>query len=110
MTLEEMQAIFEDNDDEFLKFQNIPDERRVSLRPDLNAFILIDRLVPTKPPAHMHARSGGFDIVSSSEHDVICLGVSPSDFAAVASMEDVLDLMRCGIMYDDEYECFQSFT
>lgn len=89
----------DDNHEEFLKFENVPSARRLSNRPDIHAFILLDKLSPGKS-----------DIVSSADHDQIWLGVDVEDIAEWADEEDILDLIRCGVMLDEDRDCFSMFV
>lgn len=73
--------------DEFLKFDRV--QNKASNRADLHAFILLDKLVP-----------GKHDIVCSAEHDEIWLDVSPEDLSKVATEEQIIELIRCGVRYD----------
>jgi hypothetical protein len=73
--------------DEFLKFDRV--QNKASNRADLHAFILLDKLVPGKR-----------DIVCSAEHDEIWLDVSPEDLSKVATEEQIIELIRCGVRYD----------
>lgn len=95
MTLKKLAELFEryTDDGEYLEFDNI--ENPKSKRPDLNAFILLDSLVP-----------GTQDIVSCAEHDEFWLEVSPEEVAKVATPEHILELVRCGVCYDDGLESF----
>jgi hypothetical protein len=88
---------FERYNDEFLKFERIPNPP--SQRPDLCAFLLLDRLVPGKR-----------DIVSCAEHDEIWLDVDEEQFKKTATEEDVLYLTRCGIRWDPDVESFCSYV
>lgn len=99
MTLKTLAELFEKygDDDEYLEFQKV--EQRKSNRPDLHAFILLDSLVPSTG-----------DIVSCSEHDQFWLGVSVKDVAKVITPEQILELVRCGVMYDDDVESFSMLT
>lgn len=78
-------------DEEYLKFHRV--QNPPTRRPDLAAFILLDRFVP-----------GDRDIVAWSEHDIYGLNIEVSTLAEVASEEDVITLLRCGVDYDDENE------
>ena len=90
MTVDELVEIFEEvNDDDYGDFGLI--WPRLSNRPDLHAFILLDKLVP-----------GMMDMVSAAEHDQIWLGVSLESLAKVITKEQVIELSRCGV-YIDEY-------
>ena len=77
---------------EYLKFKNI--ECKLATRPDLHAFILLDRLVPSN-----------YDIVACAEHDEIWLDVEPDTLAKVATEEDIRDLVRCGVRLWDYSLC-----
>lgn len=90
---------FDKHDDEFLKFKNIPAERRLSTRPDLCAFLLLDKLV-----------SGNSDIVAAAEHDEIFLETSAEDVFLVATEDDIITLIRCGVRYDKENDSFAMFA
>jgi len=79
---------FDKYEDEFLKFDRI--ENRFSNRPDLHAFILLDKLVP-----------GNRDMISCSAHDEYYLSITPDELAAVATEEQIMDLHRCGVRYDE---------
>lgn len=81
--------IFEKYDDEYGQFEKI--EKKLSNRPDLHAFILLDSILP-----------GSGDIVSAADHDVIYLDANIEDFGAKATEEQILELVRCGVMYDWE--------
>lgn len=78
------------SDEHFLKFDAIPAERRLSQRPDLNAFLLLDKLVPGKS-----------DMVACAEHDEIYLEVDTKKLMKVATEEQLLDLIRCGCRAGD---------
>ena len=94
-----LKEAFEQYEGEFLNFDRVPEDRKLSARKDLCAFLLLDRLVP-----------GVSDIVSASEHDVIYLETDTEKLAEVATPDDVLTLARCGVMWDDETECLEMFT
>jgi hypothetical protein len=99
MTIDDIERLYDEHEDEHLEFKNIKPERRLHRRPDLNAFLLLDKLVP-----------GDRDMVQVAEHDEFWVEVRPKQVAAVATEEDILDLMRCGIMYDSDIESFHSFV
>ncbi len=78
---------YEKYNDEFLKFDRV--ENKTSKRADLHAFNLLDKLVP-----------GDCDIVCSAEHDEIWLDVRPEELSKVATEEQIIELIRCGVRYD----------
>lgn len=94
-----MKDWFEKYGDEYCEFEHVPAERRLSERPDLCAFLLLHRLVP-----------GTHDMVSAGEHDQIWLDVDVAALELVATEDDVLTLVRCGVMLDDETESLQMFV
>jgi len=84
--------IFDDLEQhDFLKFDKI--ENPPSGRPDICAFLLLDKLVPGKS-----------DIVAGAEHDVIFLDVTLAELEVVATKEDIIYLSRCGVFASDEYD------
>jgi hypothetical protein len=97
MKQEELHQFFKDHDDEFLKFDRI--ENKLSNRPDLHGFLLLDKLVP-----------GNSDMVSNAGHDEIFLETNIRELLKVATEADLIDIHRCGILYDEEFECLYSFV
>ena len=87
-TVEELEAFLE-TEGEYLKFENIEDPS--SKRPDLHAFLLLDRLLPDNK-----------DIVSCAEHDQFWLSVDIDKLLKVATRAQWKDLHRCGVMVDEE--------
>lgn len=98
MSLDELAALFEKHENEYLEFKPMPPQRLCERR-DLCAFILLHQLVP-----------GTNDMVSAGEHDQIWLDVSAEALAAVAMEDDVLTLIRCGVMYDEETDSLSMFV
>ena len=94
MTLEEMTVLFEKHSDEYLKFKNIQSPR--SLVPDLCAFLILESIAPTRT-----------DIVVCAEHDEIWLSHDPEAVAANATEDQLLDLIRCGVLWDGSVDSFR---
>ena len=92
LTYEEIVALFEGPDAEAQgnQPQLIKPERRLHLRPDLNAFLLLDKLLMPSPR----------DIVASVEHDEFFVDVVLQQLVGIATHEDILDLIRCGVKFD----------
>lgn len=90
-------AEFEKYDDKFLKFQDLENKR--SQRPDLHAFILLDELDP-----------GNRDVISASEHDEIWLSFDLETVASKITVDQVEELVRCGVRIDDYEEGFAMFA
>lgn len=72
---------------------------RRSSRPDIHAFILLNELVP-----------GTEDMVSVAGHDNIWLAAPPERLAAVATDDIVLELVRCGVRYDNDVDSLAMFV
>jgi hypothetical protein len=88
---------FDDADGEYLKFERIEKPRHP--RRDIAAFILLAELVPgTKP------------IVAASEHDEFYLETDCDALAAAATQEHIVELARCGVRYDGQYDCLAMFS
>ena len=88
--------VFKKFDDNYIKFERI--ENKLSGRPDLHAFLLLDKLMP-----------GTRDMVSAAEHDEIYLDVDCEKLAEVASEHDILALTRCGVRYDEDTDSLCMF-
>lgn len=93
----ELKAVFEKHKDEYLKFERVKD--KLHPRPDLCAFLLLDSLMP-----------GGRDMVCAAEHDEIYLDADCGMLAGVATEDDVLTLVRCGVRYSEDNECLAMFA
>lgn len=100
MTVEKLKHLIETSfEPEFLNFEAIPPERRFSNRPDLNAFMLLDKLLPATN-----------DMVCSAEHDKIWLSVDVEDLAKVATEENILDLVRSGVIWEEDFDSLAMFV
>lgn len=86
MNKDKMEELFDSHSDDFLDFNSI--ENKLSNRQDLHAFLLLDRLVP-----------GTGDMVSAAEHDEIWLITDEDALSEVVTQEQILELVRCGVMY-----------
>lgn len=86
----DLKEAFGKYEDERPKFSDL--ENPLHARPDLCAFLLLDKLVP-RP---------GRDMVSAADHDVTWLDTDCDALAAVATEDDIRVLAACGVFYDDE--------
>ncbi len=83
--MENIREVFEKFDDEYIKFEMV--ENKLSNRPDLHAFMLLDSLMP-----------GDVDIISAAYHDEIYISIEIDDLSRTNITEDqVRDLRRCGL-------------
>jgi hypothetical protein len=96
-TFEKYDGTDTDGTGELLEFSRI--ENPLSKRPDLCAFLLLDKLVP-----------GNRDIVGDAGHDEIGLDVDLEALAEAATEEDIITLIRCGVRYDEEDNWLQMFV
>ena len=97
MTREEFRELFDKYDDEFLKDQRV--DYTVTKRPDLHAFLLLDRLVPGKR-----------DLISDSEHDEYFLDIDIDQLVEVITEADIITLQRCGVRYDESLDSLAVFA
>ena len=99
MTYERMKELFDDDnsDREFLKFDRV--QNKLSKRPDLHAFLLLDSLV-----------AGDSDIVAAAEHDEIFIETCAEKLAAVATEEQIIELIRCGVRLNTSYDSLVMFV
>lgn len=81
--------LFDKHQDEHLKFDRVPD--KMSSRPDLHAFMLLDKLFPGREK----------EMVAGARHDEICLEPDPGELACTATEEQIVELIRCGVMMND---------
>ncbi|HAX23084.1 MAG TPA: hypothetical protein DCY64_22710 [Hydrogenophaga sp.] len=94
----DLQEAFERHEDEYLNFKMV--EKPMHNRPDLCAFLLLDKLLPNK----------GRDMVCAAEHDEFFLDADCEKLAAVATEEDILTLIRCGVRYDSDTDSLAMFA
>jgi len=80
-----------------LKFDRVGAKR--SSRPDVHAFILLTELCP-----------GSGCIVDAAEHDKIWLSIDVGDLESNATEANIVELIRCGVMYDDEMESLAMYV
>ena len=95
--IKDLKAAFEKVEDEYIEFERI--ENPICKRPDICAFLLLEKLAP-----------GSHDMIFAAIHDELYLAASVEDFANAATEEDVLFLTRCGVSFDGENEYFTMFV
>lgn len=96
MTTEELEALFEKHDE--LTWGDAS-EVGPTKRRDLNGFLLLEKLLP-----------GDGDIICGAAHDEIFLDATLEDLAKVATEEDVMNLIRCGVRIDENREGLAMFA
>ena len=96
---EELKEKFEKfMDGEFVQFDRV--ENKLHRRQDICAFLILSELAP----------SDKFDIVIGAEHDVIYLSVNLVELAQNATEDHIRDLVRCGVMFDEDTDCLSMFV
>lgn len=93
----DIHELFEKHHEEFLKFSRV--KNKLSNRPDLHAFLLLDKLIP-----------GDGDMVGSAEHDEILLSINGEELVQKATEEQIVDLIRCGVRWCSEYDTLAMFV
>lgn len=94
-----LQETFDKFEYNFSEFDKVVE--KYSNRPDLHAFILLDKLVPS---------DNNIDIIGHAELDYICLDIDLEKLAEVATEDDILTLRRCGVRYDEYYDSLMIFV
>jgi hypothetical protein len=89
MTVDEMIDFAEENNEEYIKFEKV--ENKLHNRPDVNAFLLLDKLIPGNRP-----------IIIGAGYDEYWLEPDLEELAKVITKENILDLIRCGVRFDAE--------
>jgi hypothetical protein len=95
VTREEMAELFDrysnehsEGGSEYLEFDRVED--KLHPRPDIAAFLLLDRLCP----------SPGCNMVRDAEHDQFFLNIDADKLAVVIAEQDIVTLIRCGVLLD----------
>lgn len=94
-----LKELFEKHSEEYLMSTDI--ENKLHERDDIGAFLLLSKLSNDDRK---------LNIVAYSVYDEITLSVSPSDVAMNATEQDILDLIRYGVMYDEYEDCFTMYV
>ncbi len=97
MNIGELVECFAQYKDEYRKTSFL--KRKETNRPDLHAFLLLDKLVP-----------GMRNIVSCAEHDKIWLDIPLAQLASVIEPEQVRELVWCGVCLDEDTDSLTLFV
>ena len=98
MNTEQLKELFKTHNDEYGQFERV--QNPVHVRPDLCAFLTLDRLCPAP----------GRDMVTATGHDELFLGIDVEALARVATEDDIILLIRCGVSFDASYDCLAMFV
>jgi len=102
----EIRKLFELHNDEYGKFERV--ENKLSSRDDLHAFMLLDKLFPDIPHTNSYGTVFYPEIIAGVTHDQIWLSLKSEQIETLTS-DQVLELVRCGVMYDEEEDCLSMF-
>jgi len=95
LDIDDLRNLFDKHSDEFYEFNKI--KNKLSERSDLHAILLLDQLLP-----------GSNRIISAAEHDLVYLGIDVEEFCKVATEDHLIELIRCGLLY--QQDSFGFFT
>ena len=93
-----LNASFEKADDEFMEFEKI--SPKLSNRRDLHAFMRLDQWFPSERVDNL---------IGAAEHDEYYLDI-PIDKLVTLTDDQVVELSRCGIRFDDSLRCLAVFA
>ena len=82
--------------DEQFNFENV--ENNKSSRPDVHAFILLNELFQSEGA-----------MICAAYHNVIYLNTFEEKLDTLTD-DQILELTRCGVMYDSENDCLSMFV
>lgn len=89
-----IQQAFENCRDEYLKFDRLQ-HRNHECR-FLCAFLILDHLVHSSGP-----------IIAATDLELIFLSTNCNFLASVATYQDIVNLMRCGVKYNRQFDCLE---
>lgn len=92
-----LKELFELHREEYGRFERVTVRR--SSRPDFHAFLLLEELAP-----------GDKDLIACAEHDEIWLSTDLDQLASVITVEQVIELSRCGIRWCRSNDCLALFV
>jgi hypothetical protein len=96
---DDLEMFFDIHDGEHGRFDLI--EEKLSDRKDIHAFLLLDKIIPGKKVGSM---------IVSAEHDEIWLDVDLEELIEVATEDQIIELMRCGVRYDSDSQNLAMFV
>jgi hypothetical protein len=85
------------NDENFLKFEKI--DNKLHHRKDICAFLYLDRMLPSAN-----------DIIGGACHDQIYFDVDDDALAQIATDDDVIYLLRCGVFWSTDVDGLAMFV
>lgn len=89
--------MFEKYNDDYTRFEKVLN--KLSQRPDLHAFLLLDAMLP-----------GQQDMICAAKHGEIYLNIDSRDFEKIATQEQIHELVCCGVSYSYNDDAFWMFV
>lgn len=97
--MRDLSAFFEDHDEDSHDFAGVQGAESLSGPADLCALQLVSLLCPT-------AKS----VIGAAERDKVWLNADPDTLNLVATDQQLLTLIRCGVGYDEDEDGFYLFV
>jgi hypothetical protein len=93
MTRERFDELFDSEDDpmsdEYIQFERV--QNKLSQNRDLHAFLLMESIEPVQ-----------YRLIAGADHDVVYLEGPTDSFIEKLTEEQAIDLIRCGIHYEND--------
>lgn len=92
--------VFKSVEDEYLQFERV--KNKLCSRRDTHAFLLLDSLVKSEK---------GENMLAYAYYDEVVLGISLSELAASnVTVDQIRDLVRCGVRIDEGEDSLKMFV
>lgn len=92
---DEISEIFDEFVNDYKKFDEV--KKKLSQRADMHVLIFLDKKF-----------SGKTRMIRCSEHDMYYLNIEPEDLIKNCTKEEIRNLVRAGLVYEDEFLCMRS--
>ncbi len=99
MDRDELIELFDTHDNKYLDFEGI--ENPPSSYRDLCGLLKLSQLLPSRKPGQ---------IVTGAGHEAIYIRCDLDKLAKVATEDDIIYLIRCGIRYDEDGSALMMLT
>lgn len=84
----DLSELFEKHSDEFLCFEKVENKRSNYM--DIHAYLLLEQIC-----------GPGHKMIAGARHDEVFLDANVETLAEKATEEQIVELIRCGIRYDE---------
>lgn len=97
---QDLEELFKKHDEEFLEFDRV--ENKLSKRRDVHLFVFLDNL--------MKESESKCDLISDCEHSKLYFILDIEEFCHFATEQDIIEAVRCGLMYSVEFNCLYKYA